>query len=290
MEWLTLAYAAITGIFRASTDALRADEELEAMEREKAKALQEYKGQIAIMDMEFEDKKKTAYKEADSYDRKAEQLDKEANIKDKQTTLDEQYVSNSFNNQFKQLQAEQSGNAFEWNQQAMAIGQNEGNELSRAAASGTRAGGSMSQATELQTDILNKEFQNAQNLTRLNNELRIYNLFNTLNKNVNDIQGSRYDADFMRDNAGFYRADALDLRNSYLEGGSKYNLHQQKKKNYTDSFNNYMNDLQADIDTNFSGGYRFKRALTSFFGGANEGLRTGREWENVFQNAWGNNS
>lgn len=286
----TLIWGAISGFARTILDDYNREDELQNMLSERDWAKVQYEDQIALMNLKFEEAKEEANKTADSYDRKAEQLDKEANIKDKQTTLDEQYVSNSFNNQFKQLQAEQIGNAFEWNQQAMAIGQNEGNELSRAAASGTRAGGSMSQATELQTDILNKEFQNAQNLTRLNNELKTYNLFNTLNKNVNDIQGSRYDADFMRDNAGFYRADALDLRNSYLEGGIKYNIFQQEKKNAKDRFEAAIDDLNKDINTIQDNGYRIRRGLSNFFGGFNEGLRTGREWENVFQNAWGNNS
>ena len=284
----SLIWGLVSGTGNAILNNFTMDEERRNLINERDYLSKQYQEQIELMDLMFEEAIDEANKKADNYDRQAGQLDKEALLTDKQTTLNEQYVSNSFNNEFKQLQAEQASNLFDYNNQAMAIGQNEGDQLSAIASSGTRAGGSATQATALQTNALQNEFQNAQNLTRLNSELKTYNLFNNLNKNINDIQGKRYDADFMRDNAGMYRINANDLRESYSEGGYEYQIYQQKKKMKTTEYEKSYEDYTYGINQLNDNGYRFRRGMTAFFGGMSEGLRTGQQLQSVYDNAWGN--
>lgn len=158
-------------------------------------------------DLDFEINKKEAFHNAD--------------VSDKEQTFNEWVYSNELNNQLDLLNKSQKLTADNYNQASISIGQNTGNALSAAAASGTRTS-SMNQAIDLE------QAANYQTL-QLNQDYNRAGVANSYQSLL--LQGAQQNFNIQQN-----RDAANYLRNSYLEGGSNYRL--------------YQNAL-ADLQTNY---------------------------------------
>ena len=154
-------------------------------------------------------------------DRNAKQQELQADLTDKSLDVTEQGLSNDFNAAIDQMYLSQEADAYEWNAQAMQMGSEEGAALASAAASGVRAGSSLSDAVEMQSATNAAQLQFSQDAKRRSDDNNLASVLNNLAGNKYGIQQSRIGADVMRDEAQY-------LRNSYLEGGSNWNLYQNQ--------------------------------------------------------------
>ena len=246
------AMALIGGISNMSSASLEADKayikashDLEWLETEYALKKKQAKDQ-------FEKAKEEA-------ERNAEQAKKKADITDLGADITETASSNDFNAAIDSLYLSQAGDTWNWNSAAMQAGSSTGAAYANLAASGVRAGGSMSDAILMESSLNSAQLQFSQDSKRRQDNNNLGSVLNQLAGNRYGIYQNRYNADFTRD-------DAMYLRNSYLEGGHNYNLYQdalklmeKKKDNAIES----LQDKQDEIDRN-----RHWKAFSAFFGGA----------------------
>ena len=248
------AIGAVTGIWSNTQEYERAQDQAE----KQIKDLERQKQQkLATMDLEFNIAKDEAQKKADR--------------QDKALTLNELFTSDSLNNQFDQLRLKQEQNALDWNMQAMQGGMNEGQELSAMAASGTR-NSSMATAVELESAVNEMQLQNREDLERAGTNIQLANLF-----------GSAEEA---KNNIGLGREDAMDLRNSFNEGGNNWKIYDNNRNNmqqdYAAAIGNIRDDMQYAQDN------KWKSDLVAMFGGGTAGFNFGAnagdyvsKWKNL---------
>ena len=151
------------------------------------------------------------------YENAKDQANKNADRTDAQSTMNESLTSTDVNNSLDNLQLAQIAEGFSYNQQSQQIASNTGNELSNIAASGIRAGGSISDAVKLEQAQNNAQLQLTENVQRQNNELKLSNILAGLDNNVFGIQADR--------------TDARDLRDSFSEGGYQWKKYQLAYQN-----------------------------------------------------------
>lgn len=171
-------------------------------------------------------------KAKDEANKNAEQANKRADISDLGQDLTEKAVSQDFNLTIDNLYLGQQQNVLDWNKQAMNAGKSEGASLAGLAGSGIRAGSSLSEAVEMEAAVNSQQLQFSQDATRKTEDLQLGKLLTNLAGNKFNIYGNRVEADTSRQNA-------LDLVNSYAEGGANWNLYQ-----------NQLNTLQAQYNEN----------------------------------------
>ena len=207
------------------------------------------------------------------------QANKNADKQDRRTTLSELFTSEDFNNNMEALTLQQEGQARQWNNEAMAMGQQEADALSNMAASGTRSS-SMAQAVDLQASVNAANLQYEEDMGRAQSKIGLTNLFGNLNQNIGAIQENR--------------TDALDLRKNYREGGDAWRLHQNDLKIVNEDTDAAIAGIERDKE--FARQNRNSRLWSAFFGGAAGGFNFGAnlkdfgsKWTNL-GNSYGNYS
>lgn len=147
------------------------------------------------------------------------------------TTLDD--VSAEFNDQIDGLQAQTKNDAFEWNLEAIAAGQQEGDALNSLSASGVRSGSSIAQAVELQAGLNAAQLQNEEDTRRKQIDLGIGQL----------LRGA----------------------NSY-NGGNNFLLNAAQRQNTINDYDRQLKKLQYEYDDYMSNGSTMKRVLNNWLG------------------------
>ena len=211
--WVAYAIGAAVGgvshILNAASQYDEIGEYIDYLKEQKKRALEE-------LTLDYENAKTEANKNADR--------------SDAQSTMNENLVSTDVNNSLDSLQLEQVAEGFSYNQQAQQIASNTGNELSNIAASGIRAGGSLSDAVKLEQAQNNAQLQLTQDMQRQNNDLQLSNVLAGLNNNLFGIQADR--------------TDARDLRDSFSEGGYQYQKYQLAYENTEAGYNKSIKDAK----------------------------------------------
>lgn len=210
MVWLAYAIGATAGGIGHIVNAANAydyyDDLVDQLRVQKQLALEDLR-------LDFENNKNTAFKNADRADTKS--------------TMNESLISQDFNNSLENLQLSQVMTGLQNTQARESISQNKGNGLSNIAASGIRAGGSLSEAVELETAQNNMQYDIQKQAGRKQQDLQLSNMLAGLNNNIAGIQADR--------------TDAYDLRESFKEGGYQWkkfnNAFLQTAINYDKSIN-----------------------------------------------------
>ncbi|MCQ2397954.1 MAG: hypothetical protein MJ052_01455 [Sphaerochaetaceae bacterium] len=136
----------------------------------------EMKNRLELMDLNFDVNKKQALRNADN--------------SDIQTTMQEGFVSEDFNNNLDALRLGQEADAFGWNAAAIQNESAEGDALSSMASSGVR-GSSMNDAVEMQSALNSQQLQLQEDTQRNGQSIQLASLLNNLANNTFNMQVSR---------------------------------------------------------------------------------------------------
>lgn len=246
MGWFKLAAMFFGATIKGATTGIglekKKNELRQAIEREE-RIKQE---NLDLMDANFELKQKEANKNADRADQ--------------QSDFNENLVSEDTNNQIDALQLKQAQELADFNNMFVQIGAQEGNELASMSTNGTRTGGSLAQAVDMQKASSTSQLQLTEDSTRQSDKIQLANILNGLAQNVNGIQNDR--------------TGAYDLREAFKEGGDQWNIYKMERDKMENAYNDNINDMKSsikDIDQN-----RFSYIMQGIFGGATQGLSTGQ--------------
>jgi len=236
-------------------------------------ARKEAEAQKKYIEEQYNLKKEAAeleYKEAQRQaNRNAQKANLQADLTDKAQDITEKSLSNDINSAIDNLYLSQAGDAWSWNMQAMESGSNEGASYAGLAASGVRAGSSMSDAVEMQAATNAGLLQFSQDSKRRSDNNNLGSILNQLAGNEFNIMQNRIGADQTR-------ADALDLVNSYLEGGYNYNIYQNQMEQMKGTLDYNLDQLNKEIKRNSPNSFDFwLNAGTNILTGGTNGFSTG---------------
>lgn len=186
-----------------------------------------------------------------------EEANKNADRSDATSTMNESSVSNGTNNALDQLRLNQEMEGLGFNQAAQSAGQQEGAELASMADSGTRAGGSLSAAVDMQKSQNAMQLQLSEDATRKNDEMQLANVLQGLNESTFGIQANR--------------TDAQDLKESFTEGGYNYKKYQNAKERTESGFNQQIWEYQ-NSNAQDEGWNAFWKGAAALLGGGNQGV------------------
>lgn len=212
--------------------------------------------------------KKETYKK--EYEFAKQEALKSADTAEKETTLAESLLGDSYNNSLKGLAMQQQGQALEREQSSISADSSIANAETSLGMSGLR--GSSTQENIARQEEYNQDiqlFQHQQN--EFNNEMTLANAFTGLNQSINSIQNQRIQID--------------DLRKSYEEGGRNKVMFDQEMANLNLSHEINMDRLDRSIQTSLSDVFG---AIAGGFNMATNIQNFGRNL-NLFNQNWGNN-
>ena len=271
MESLIVAgvMALIGGTINAFASHSEDDDEWNRLSKEKTRLEEAYKLQKEEAELQFQQAKEKANRDADKGE-------KEADLTDLSADITETAVSNDFNTTIDNLYLSQASDAWNWNSAAMQAGSSAGASYAALAGSGVRAGGSISDAILMESSLNSAQLQFSQDAKRRQDKNNLGSVLNQLAGNRFGIYQNRIGADITRDDASW-------LRNSFLEGGSNYNLY-EKQKELAELRKNQeydrLKDAQDSIEDN-----RHWKAISAFFGGASKGASAGYKASTTFFDA-----
>ena len=255
------------------------DSKKKRKEAEAAKAYQEeqYNLKKEAAELEFKEAQRQA-------NRNAQKANLQADLADKSLDIGERTLSNDINTAIDNLYLSQASDTWEWNQQAMSAGQSEGSAYASIAASGVRAGSSLTDAVEMQAATNSELLQFSQDSKRRSDNNNLGSVLNQLAGNEFNIMENRIGADETR-------KDALDLVNSYLEGGANYNLYQNQLEQMKSTNEYNLSQLNKEIKNNrWDSPDYWLRFGTSLLSGGMSGFQTGYGLAGTFNNASGYNT
>lgn len=244
----------------------------DAQARDEAAAAKEHAQKQTALQLEnarldFESAKEKA-------ERNAKQQEKQAELTDKTLDVTETGLSNDFNTAIDNMYLSQESDAYSWNMAAMQAGSTEGAELANIAGSGVRAGSSLSDAVEMESATNAAQLQFSQDAKRRSDSNNLASVLNGLAGNRYSIESNRIGADLMRDEAQY-------LRNSYLEGGSNYNLYQNQKKLIEENGNYQIQAYEREYRKH-EGWNAFANSMIAFHTMGAKGFSTGYNIGNSF--------
>jgi hypothetical protein len=161
----------------------------------------------------------------------------------------------------------QEADAYNWNAQERQAGSQEGAAYANLAASGVRAGSSLSDAVEMESATNAAQLQFSQDAKRRSDNNNLASVLNSLASNRFGIQQNRIGADIARDNASW-------LRNSFAEGGHNYNLYQNQLKALKTTTDYETTEANYQIEQH-SGSNAFWNAAIGGISGGVKGFQTG---------------
>lgn len=192
--------------------------------------------QLELMDLDFEHNKEEANKNADASDRRSD--------------FNEGYIAENANSQFDMLAASQEQEGLEFNMEAMQAGSQRGSGLAQLAASGTR-GSSVADAIDLESAVNAAQLQAKEDYSRASTDYNINNILRSFNNDVFTLQENR--------------TNAMDLRNSFKDGGFNQRKYALNRKGLEKQYNRQIDDLKDS----------WSNTLSEFFGGAQQGYSLG---------------
>lgn len=219
-----------------------------------------------------------SYKQAkEQAERNAKQTELQADLTDQSLNITEQGLSNDVNAAIDNMYLSQESDAMNWNAQSMQAGSSEGASYANLASSGVRAGSSLSDAVLMESATNAAQLQFSQDAKRRSDDNNLASVLNNLAGNKWNIQQNRIGADIARDNAAY-------LRNSYLEGGSNYNLYQLQLEELRTS--QTYNQEQLDYEYGQHSGWNsFWNSFIKLNTGGAQGFNTGYSIGETFTNA-----
>lgn len=265
-----IVVAAVAGI-AALGSTLSGDEQA----RSKLAAERNYVDEMYNLNKKDADEKFAQAKE--QAERNAKQAELEADLTDKSLNLAEKGLSQDFNAEIDNLYLGQQSDALNWNMASMQAGSSEGAAYANLAASGVRAGSSLSDAVMMESAVNENQLQFAQDTKRRSDS-------NNLAGVLSNLAGNRFGIEQNRIGADITRSDASYLRNSYLEGGHNYNLYQ----NQLQSLKKEKDYKQSQIDLEYeqhSGSNAFWNSVIALHTGSARGFNTGYNMGETFKNA-----
>ena len=215
-------------------------------------------------------------------ERNAQQADLQADLTDKQLDIGERSLSVDFNTAIDNLYLNQMSDAQNWNMAAMQAGSSTGASYANLANSGIRAGSSLSDAVLMESAVNENQLQFAKESKRRSDNNSLASVLNSLAGNEASIEQNRVGADITRDNAAY-------LRNSYLEGGTNYNLYQLQLKQLESSYIHNNTALEREKGRH-EGSNTWLNALASAFGFGSKGYSTGYKLTGSIMDASGYNT
>lgn len=267
---ISAAVGGIIGMINSITDS---NNQINDITTQQLQMQAEYANKDKLLDLEFEKAKEEAERNAAKAEQKAESEEQDANLQDTTLDVSERALSDKYNNQLDAIQVQQESNLFNWNTALMQAGASEGASLANAAASGVRAGSTMSQAIDMQSAVNSAALQQQQDQARTGININLNSLFNNLNQNQLGIMQGRIGADNLRNDAANLRSDAAYLRESYSEGGNNYEIYKQNKSGMFLNYANNFNNLQ--VNKNRISGSAAWNAISSLISGGTSGFETG---------------
>lgn len=242
---------------------------LNTKELSEKKATTERDDNLAVAEAIFQNDKDEAYRQADALDIKAKQLNEEADLADVGQDIAERGLANNINAAIDNLYLSQAQDTISWNAQGSDILRQTGAGYAGLAASGIRAGSSLSDAVLMQSAENGAQLQFSQDAKRRSDSNNLAGVLNGLAGGMFDIRQNRIGADTKRFNAGLLQSDAAYTRNSYLEGGGQWNLYNQKITGINNSYNlsmeiaqNTYNNRIKELDNNWNSyekTYKYKK-------------------------------
>ena len=209
---------------------------------------------------EFEQAKEQA-------DRNAKQQELQADLTDESLDITERTLSNDFNTAIDDMYLNQAADAMTWNAQSMQAGSSEGAAYSNLAASGVRAGSSLSDAVQMESATNAAQLQFSQDAKRRSDDNNLAGVLNNLAGNRFNIQQGRIGADITRDNAQY-------LRNSFQEGGHNWNLYQNQLKALKTNADYDISKANYEYEQH-SGANAFWNSFIALNSGSKQGFQTG---------------
>lgn len=155
---------------------------------------------------------------------------------EKRSNLQEGYIGEDINESIEGLTLSQLGEGLSYNMAAQEIGKSKGDALTNAAASGTRAGGSMSKAIELEAAMNSQQLQANEDMKRQSDDLQLRNVLKNLQGNMLGLQENR--------------TDARDLLLSYLPGGYNSEKYKNAKQKTENAYDQSLKEARTQRDSN----------------------------------------
>lgn len=234
----------------------------------KSQQIDQYANSVELLELEFNQAKKDAEKNA-------ERTEKNADVSDKQLDVTEQTLSDGFNAEIDNLQEQQEQNTLDWNIYAITADKATGESISNLGASGVRAGSTMAESIELDSALNSQQLQMQQDIARQNQNYQLKNAINGFNMDAINIGVGRTQADWMR-------KDAADLRNSFLKNGDNWNIYQNKLESQYLTWKSNMEQLDREYDK-VSGFNQFWGTFSKLLSGGAAGYQTGYNIGSTFQ-------
>ena len=237
------------------------------------KAHDEASDQINYIDEMYNLQKEKAQQDYDEAKKQAEKnaklANQQADLTDLGQDIAERSVSNDFNRAIDNLYLSGAQDAWQWNNAAMQAGSSEGAALANIAGSGVRAGSSLSDAVLMESATNEAQLQFAQDTKRRSDNNNLASVLNGLAGTQYNIMGERIGADVTRQNA-------LDLINSYAEGGYNYNIYENQKQQMYKTYQRNTDQLKKQMDENSWDSWEAWAKLgTGILTGAASGYQTG---------------
>jgi len=222
------------------------------------------------------DKAEKDYNEAKAQaEKNAKLANQQADLTDLGQDIAERSVSNDFNTAIDNLYLSGAQDAWQWNNAAMQAGSSEGAALAGLAGSGVRAGSSLSDAVLMESATNEAQLQFAQDTKRRSDNNNLASVLNGLAGTQYNIMGERIGADVTRQNA-------LDLVNSYLEGGYNYNIYDNQKQQMETAWKYNRGQVKKQIKENSWDSWEAWAKLgTGILTGAASGYQTGANLYNM---------
>ena len=237
------------------------------------KAHDDAQDQLDFIDDMYDLQKDKAEKDYAEAKRQAEKnaklANQQADLTDLGQDIAERSVSNDFNTAIDNLYLSGAQDAWQWNNAAMQAGSSEGAALANIAGSGVRAGSSLSDAVLMESATNEAQLQFAQDTKRRSDNNNLASVLNGLAGTQYNIMGERIGADVTRQNA-------LDLVNSYVEGGYNYNIYDNQKQQMETTWK-YNRGKVEDIKkaNSWDSWEAWAKLGTSILTGASSGYQTG---------------
>lgn len=275
------AAGATAGLWGALKDDKNAREDLQGkMNRNE----EEYQRAKQKAELEYKQAKEEAERNAARLDRQAAQMDVQADLTDKNLNQTEKTISDDFNAIIDQMYLSQEANTYNWNMQSMQAGKAEGASYAALGSTGVRAGSSLTDAVLMESATNASQLQFSQDSTRRNESNSLVSVLNNLAGNKLNIMQERIGADVTRENANYLRDDASYLRNSFANGGSNYNLYQNRLDTLKTNRDYNKQELDREWEKH-SGWNSFANAFISFNTMGAKGFSTGYNIGGAFNNA-----
>lgn len=282
-----MGISSLFGLGNAVAGNLEDNKQVAAYKRQLEQVANEKNTTLSLLDIEFEEAQKQAYKNA--------------NRSDEQSTMAERTTSNNVNSNIQALGLQDIANAYSFNNASQTASASKGNSLANMAASGTRTS-SLGSAVDMSDKQSQDQLQLSEDMSRIQSGAQLNSILDALGQDVFQIRNNRQDAEQLRQayNDGGYAASESDggilntifteigntvkdiygRSTNYAGAGSEYRKYMLNRNRASDNYDYQITDLNKAISD--ISDHTTLRAVQRFFGGAAESYNTAK---NITSNA-----